>query len=107
MRESIRKLGKRYVNTRVFDGERGEIIELHGHEIVSVEPSGVFLSHAGHPSAVTKKRINEVLEALDISLKVIQKNKVWGIWSNDGKVKPWIGESIFLKNEEIEQWIKS
>ena len=57
-------------------------------EVVSFDNNLIFLDHAGHLSATTKRRMNQTAEAFGLGFRVFQKNWDWYV-DYQGEVIPY------------------
>ena len=72
-------------------------VRLHSTDIVEVEEitstygiRGVTLNSGGYRTPTTKRRRNQVFEALEIPLRVYQKGLVWYVEIGE---RPWHGDN--------------
>lgn len=74
-----------YGNTDVQKDALGRIrVRLYKTDIVVADGDYVLLNTGGHLSYTTKRRMNEVLMALGIELRVAQEDGDWTVYHLDG-----------------------
>lgn len=74
-----------YTNTEVQKDSLGRVrVRLYKTDIVVADGDQVMLNTGGHFSYTTKRRMNEVLNALGIELRVTQENGDWTVYHLNG-----------------------
>jgi hypothetical protein len=56
-------------------------VRLHGNKIAEGDSYGVTLDHCGWKTATTKSRLNAVLSALGLPIRVYQSKGEWFLWN--------------------------
>ena len=79
----MKRLAKRYANTRFKECEYESVLYLHGTPIVTHhhESGLIQLNTGGWYTATTKKRMNEALQLLGADFTIHQRNLEWFTWN--------------------------
>jgi hypothetical protein len=87
-----------YRNTSVRYDEGGRVdgVQLYNTVIFQRYPDGMIrLSHGGHKTPTTKRRMNEALMAAGLPYEVIQRDFVWYVrnTNTDERIASWASHS--------------
>jgi hypothetical protein len=83
----------RFANTSVTDTRHGKAVRLHETVVFETHKDVVTLRHGGWKTDVTKRRINEALEAANLT--------GWSLWQENGEWYVQTPVAVFVWTDDV------